>query len=312
MKPGLADLRVDALLSNFSIAYRNTKYINDLILPRMTVKYKTGRYAKYGLENFRTNMGNLYRAPGTRAVSADFTVSMGDYSCKERCIEKPVPWEYIKNQQDPFNIKRDATQYIMDMVIVNREKALRDFMASTVNLPQNITLTGTDQWNDYANSDPFDDIDTAINTVFDARGIRPNTLILSYDVFVKLKKHPDTRENIRYTNGGQLSDTDFANGLKQYFNLDNVLIGTAHGDNTVEGQTASLSAIWTKDAWVVYIPPTAGLMVPAFGMTFEDEANIVDEYVEESHKRDVVRVTMSYDQNICDNYLAYYIKNAIA
>lgn len=312
MKPGVNEMKVNRLLTQFSIAYRNAQYINDLIMPRMQVTEKTGNYAKYGTENFRANLGNIYRAPGTRAVAADYSVSQGEYSCKEKSIEKKVPWEMQKNVQLPYNAKRDATQMIMDMILVNQEKVLRDYMTSTSNLPLNITLTGTDQWNDYANSDPFDDIETAITTVFTTTGTRPNTMVISYDVFRKLKTHPDVREAMKYTNGGQPSETDMGNYLKQYFSLSNVYVGTAHCDTTVEGQTASLSAIWTKDVWVMYVAPTPSLMMPTFGMTFEDVPREVDEYTETALKSDFVRVSASYDQNVCNSSLAYLIKNAIA
>ena len=79
MLPGLGDSKVDKILSNFSQAYRNENYISEFILPVLKVVEKTGKYAKYGKDNLRDYGNNIYRAPGTRAMSINYTVSQGDY-----------------------------------------------------------------------------------------------------------------------------------------------------------------------------------------------------------------------------------------
>ncbi len=312
MKPSIGDAKVDKILTQFSQMYRNEEYINELICPKLKVKEKSGKFAKYGKENLRTYTDQILRAPGVRANSVDYTVSQGTYLCAERALEKGVPDEFLNNTDDPYDAKRDAATVIMDNEMVNQEKALQTFIASTTNLPLNVTLTGTDQWNDYANSSPLTDINTAITTMKAASGKRPNTIVLSFDVMVKLKSHPDVRDAVKYTSGGQLSDSAFVTFLKDYFNLKNVFIGSAIYNSAVEGQTDVLADIWTKDAWLFYINDKPTLQRASFGYTFEDVPRQVDIYREEPKLQDVVRIRHSYDQNIMDTNLGYYIKNAIA
>lgn len=312
MRPNLGDAKVDKILTQFSQFYTNDQYISEMILPVLKVKEKTGKFAKYGKENLRPYTGQLVRAPGVRAVSADFSVSQGSYNCTEKALEKGVPDEFIANTDDPYNPKRDAVAVIMDNIMVNQEVLLATALGDTATMTLNTTLTGTSQWNDEANSDPIGDIETAINAVRAATGKRPNTAVMGHDVFMTLKFHPDIREQLKFTNGGQLSDTQLGGFLKEFFNLKNVYVGTAVKNGADQGQSDSISDIWTKNFVVLYQTDRPSLMNATFGYTFADVPKYVDQYREESHKRDVVRVQYSFDQAIMDANLGYLIKNAIA
>lgn len=310
--PVLGAAKADKILTQFSQKYTNKNYISELILPPLSVKERAGKYAKYGTENLRVYADQVYRSPGTRANTVDYSVSQGSYLCNERALEKRVPDEFINNTDDPYDPKRDAVATLMDNIWVNQENALATFVSDTGNVSQNVTLSGTDQWSDFTNSDPFDDIWTGIDTIRTATSQLPNTAFLSYEVMNKLKQHPDIREQVKYTNGGQLSNDAFINFVKGFFNLDNVFVGTAIKDTADEGQTASLSSVWGKHFWLTFINPRPTLMQATVGYTFTDVPRQVETYREESHVSDVVRLRYSYDQNIMDTSLIYLIKNAIA
>lgn len=309
--PLLGDAKVDKILSQFSQKYTNDNYISELILPVMKVKEKTGNYATYGTENLRTYTDQIWRAPGTRAKQIDYTVSQGEYSCREVSVEKRVPDEYLNNTDDPYDPKRDAIATCMDVIWANQERALASYLTDTGNLTNNTTLSGTSQWSDYNNSTPIADIETGINTIRAATGKRPNTLVMSHAVYTKLKYHPEFLEQIKYTNG-VFSDADLGAFLKGFFNLENIYIGSAVYNSTDEGQTASITDIWNKDAYLIHKTARPTLMGATFGYTFMDVPRKVDIYREEQYISDVVRCRYSYDQNVMDVNLAYLIKNAIA
>lgn len=312
MNPKLGDAKVDKILSQFSQMYRNDNYISELLLPPLKVIEKSGKFAKYGKENLRVYTNQIYRAPGTRAMSVDYSVSQGSYNCLERSVEKKVPDEYVNNSDNPYDPKRDATAVCMDVIWGNQEMALSTYMSDTNNLTSNITLAGNDQWSDYSNSDPVDDIETGINTVRAATGKRPNTIAMSHSVFTKLKYHPDIREQLKYTNGGQISDASMGQFLKDFFNVVNVFIGSAVYNSSDEGQSDSIADIWGKHCWLLWQNPSPTLMSATFGYTFFDVPREVDTYREEETRSDIVRQRYSYDQNVMDVNLAYFIKNAIA
>jgi len=85
----------------------------------------------------------------------------------------------------------DATENLTDRMLIIREKALADIMADTAVITQNVTLTGTDKWSDYDNSDPFDDIKTGLEAVRAACGKKPNTFTMGYTTMMTLMNHPD-------------------------------------------------------------------------------------------------------------------------
>lgn len=312
MRPNIGDSKVDKLLSQFAQRYTNSTYIAEMILPVLSVKEKTGKFAKFGKENFRVYTSGIYRAPGTRAHSVDYSVSQGSYSTSERSLEHPVADEEYANSDDPYDPRRDATSVLMDNLMVNKERALATALTSTSILTLNTTLSGTSQWSDYSNSDPVTNIETAINAVRVATGSVPNSAWMSFVVFYKLKNHPDIREEVKYTNGGQFNDDAFIAWLKGKFRLENVYVGSAVYNSADEGQTDSLADVWGKDFGVFYKSPTPTIMRATFGYTFSDTPIEVDMYREESHRRDVIRARNSFDQNIMDANLAYLIKDAVA
>jgi len=312
MKPNIGDAKVSKLLSQFSIAYRNPNNIAESLLPVLNVREKTGKIAKYGKENLRAYVDQLYRAPGTRAHSVDYSVSQGTYSCLERSAEKLVPDDYINNTDKPYNAKTDATMVIMDNIFTNQELALATAMSNTAILTSNTTLSGTDQWSDTGNSDPIGDIEDGITAIRQATGQRPNTGVLNHVVFQKLKSHPAIREQVKYTGTAALSDQNLGDFLKQFFNLKNIYVGDGVYNSADEGQSASITDIWSNHFWLMYVTERPSMMMPTFGYTFSDVPRQVDTYREESKLSDVVRARYSFDQNFIDVELAYLIKDASA
>jgi len=312
MLPNIGDAKVDKLLSQFSQKYTNDSYISEMILPMMKVKEKTGKYAKYGTENLRVYSDQIVRAPGTRANSVDYSVSQGSYTCQERALEKKVPDEFVNNTDDPYDPKRDAVATLMDNISINQEKALQAYMADNSKLTNNTTLAGISQWSDYDNSNPLDDIETGLTAVQALTGKRPNTAVMGLDVMLKLKYHPEIREQVRYTGNAKLSDADLGSFLKEFFNLNEVLVGNSIYDSADEGQAASLASIWTKDFWLLHKTERPTLMGATFGYTFTDVPAKVETYRDEPYVSDVVRVRKSFDQNVMDVNLAYLIEDAIA
>lgn len=310
MNPVLGAAKVDKILSQFSQMYRNENYIAEQIMPVLKVKEKTGKFAKYGKENLRTYANQIYRAPGTRAHTVDYSVSQGSYSCFERSLEKLVPDEFVNNTDDPYDPKRDATAVLLDNILANQESVLATAMSDTAIISQNVTLSGTNQWSDKTNSDPIANIRTAITTVRTATGLRPNTMVIGITAWEDLKDHPDVREQLKYTNGGQPSDDQLSAWVKSYFRLNDVFIGDAVNNIAEEGQTDSLADIWGGHCWLLHRTAAPTLMKATFGLTLADVPTMVDVYREEPKLADVVRVRKSFDQTIMDAALCYLIKNA--
>lgn len=309
MNPVVGSTKVDKILTQFSIAYKNDSLIAPLVMPTIKVKEKSGKFAKYGKDNLRLSTDDT-RAPGTQAKSADYTVSQGTYACAEHSLEKLVPDEFMNNQDSPYDAKRDAVSILKDKIWGGQELALATAMSATGTITQNTTLSGTSQWSDYANSDPLSNLRTARATIKAATGKAPNTAIFGFQTWEQFRFHPDVVDRVKYV--GIAGEDAVKNAVAQLLGVKKVLIGDAIYNSANEGQTDSLSFIWGKHAWLAYVPESPSLMQGAFGYTVKDMDSVVDAYREESKKSDVVRVSDSYDQVIVDAAFCYLIKDAVA
>jgi hypothetical protein len=304
-------LGVDPMLTNVAIAYQNDAYIANLIFPYFDVKKQSGKHFVYDRGRFRLN--KTLRAAGSGSNEVTLKLTTGDtYFCEDHALKQFVPDEDIDNAITPTSPLVDATENVTDMIKVDEEDALATYMANTSNLTNNVTLSGTDQWSDYTNSDPFDDIETGIQTIHSKLFVRPNTLVLGRQVWDKLKHHPDLLERVKYSQKGVIT-TDL---LAALVGVDRVIIAAAGKNTAKEGQTDSMGYIWGKHAWVLFINPRIAPKMITFGFSYRWKTMKVEKLRgtdEEDRKGTYVRLgDHYYDQQIVSVDAAYLIKNAVA
>jgi len=305
------NLFVSPLLTSHSLKYTNDNYIAEKVMPVVQVKKATGQIATYGMDNLR--IANSLRAQGSSTNEVNHTVTVGShYILKEHALKELVTWAEMENADTPITPKLDATENIVERMFVIKEKALADTLSNTSVISQNVTLSGTDQWNDYVNSSPVQDITTAINAVRAGSGRKPNTLIFGYSVWATLLQHPDF---VSRAEGAVLVTAAVLEKivLTAFPGITQVLVGDAQYNSGVEGGTDALADIWGKVCVVAYIDPSPRLKSRSLGFTYQMKAaRTVDEWPEKDRKGDYVRVTDEYDQKLVDEKCAYLIKNAIA
>lgn len=302
---------VDPMLTNVAIAYKNETYIADKIFPFLSVKKQSGKHFVYDKGRFRVN--NVLRAAGANSNEVTLKVTTGTtYFAEDHALKQFVTDEDRDNAITPTTPMVDATENVTDMLHVSREKALADYMANTANLTNNTTLSGTDQWSDFSNSDPFTDIEAAKESVHSKIFIKPNTLVLGKQVYDKLKHHPDLLERVKYSAKGVIT----IDLLKELFDVDYVLIGASGYNSATEGQTDAMSYIWGKHAWLTYIAPKIQQKMITFGFTYQwkkMQTQRLRGTDEEDRRGTYVRVgNHYYDQQVVTVDAIYLIKNAIA
>lgn len=307
MKSTLRDVSTDPVLSNVAIDYKNPTYISEMILPVMTTQKQTGKYYVYSKDKFRTEF--IKRAAGAPAVEVEpVNYSTSTYFCEDYAMKDIVPME-IEDQADaPIDAQKDTTEGLMEKLMIGKEYALSTYMASTSNITQNTTLSGTSQWSDYENSDPFTDIQTAKATVHASIFIDPNTLVMGKQVYNKLQQHPDIIDRIKYSQLGA-STKDL---MARLFDVEQLLVGAAGYNSAIEGQTDSMAYIWGKHAWLVYVNRGSNLKAVTFGWTIKYKQQEVEKWWDRDRKGTYIRVHEYYDQVYAVPTAAYLIKNAVA
>ena len=272
-QPDVGDVHVNGLLTNFSIAHRNAieNYIADRMFPILPSDKQSDLYAVYTRGSFFADEGQrMVRAPGTRAPTTGFGVDLTNtFHCINYAIGYEIPDELRQNADMPLDMDRDVTNLLTDIQLIRRERAwATDFMKTGV---WGTDVTGGSnftKWSDYAASDPFTDLEDAIDTIESNTGRRPNRLAMGAIVWRRLKHHPDFIDRIKGgATAGQPAQVT-KEMLARLLEIDEVVVGRASYRSSDEGATLTLARILDDDALLTFSPNTPSLLTPSAGITF--------------------------------------------
>ena len=304
-EPG--DLHVDAALSQVSIDFRIDEFIADIVSPRIRAEKESDKYFVWGTEAF--NNPTTIRAPKAAYARTEFAPSTASYMCEEYGLEIPIDDRERRNADAGADIEIAAVEKATGIIMTGREKRLGDLLTSTASVTQNTTLTGTDQWSDYTNSDPVGDIDTARAAIHAAGSPNPNLLVLGREAFDVLKRHPSLLEAFKYNpRSGVVTE----GMMGEFFGVDRVLVGNARYRTSNEGQADALGYVWGKHTILLYTPKTPSRYTPAATYSFVFTDRVVETYREPEHSVTVVRVREEVAEKVTSTACCYLIKNAVA
>src|SRR5829696_6301391 len=150
---------VDPVLTNVSIGYQNSAYIADQLFPTLPVAKQSGKHFIYDKGQFRVNDNLRGSGAASKEVTLNLTTGL-PYFCEDHALKQFVTDEDMDGAVAPMDPMVDATENVTEMHMVAREVELAASLTSTGVMTQNTTLSGTSQWSDYSNSDPFSVIET--------------------------------------------------------------------------------------------------------------------------------------------------------
>jgi hypothetical protein len=304
---------VDKLLTNVSAVYVPEGYVSEQVLPLVTSKQKTGKLAKYGTDHLRIEH-SLVGGRGEYKRVESITRSSTGYSIESHGLEGMVTEDDYSNVELPYKAEEDEVMGLTSLIWLGKEKSLADSITSTSVITQNQTLSGTAQFNDYANSDPLGKFLTARQTVRAGCGLPPNFAVMDWKVANTLAYHPGILEALGYTfnRAGQLSDQELAKAL----GVENLYIAKAVYNSAKEGQADSLAPIWGKDIVFGVAPTKAAPYQVSLGYRVALEGRssrrVFKYAVNNPPGSTGIIVDDSYDYLLSNVAAAYLIKGAIA
>lgn len=306
--PQINDYHQDAVLTNLSVGYKNMEYIADMIAPRVQVPARTGYY--YTFDKSKLKSVDDRRTGITRAKRVDYAMTKTAFGpLYERSLEEGIEYEIRDTYPTPHDARVDATENVSERLLINQEKDVAGKLADTAIMTQNITLSGTDQFSDYANSDPFSVIQTGMDTVVKNAMVPVNSMLMSYEVFSKLRNHPDLLNRMAVTGNRVLSEQQMAD----LFGVQNLYVGKAVENTAQDGQTDALSFIWGKHIVLFHKQENPGIKKVSLAYTLQvQNARFVDRWDEPAVKAEFVRANDYYETKIVAAEAGYLIKNAIA
>lgn len=321
-QPVQSDLHIDALLTDVSIAYRNPNYIADSIFPILPVKKQSDIITKYDQSHWFRDEAKI-RAPGTKSMGGGWTVDTSQhYFCPRFSYRHEIPDEARDNADSVFNLDREATEFCVDKLQMNRERAFASNLFTTSQWGQSDPAGGTvgtnqfTYWSDYANSTPLVDLATYQDGVEGLIAVQSNTLVMGKQVWLKLKWHPDIIDLIKYTQRGQI-DLPLFTSLAEF---EKVLVGRGLYTTTSEGTAESsvtYTRIWGKSCLQLYVPPRPSLMTPAAGYTFcwqrvPAAIQYMKRFRDEEREVDIVEANSYYTQVLTAKNAGVFMNGCVA
>ncbi len=279
MQPTVSDVHVDAMLTTLSVAYRQdqSRFVADRIFPLVSVSKQSDRYYQYNRGDFNRDEMEL-RAPATESAGSGYTIdNTPTYYCQEWALHKDIPDQVIANADAVINPLRDTVEFLTVKALIRKEKSFVDkyFKGGVWTSDFDGVASGNAwgsstvlQWNDAA-STPIEDIRKAQTTILERTGYMPNVLVLGKAVYDSLIDHPDLVDRIKYGQTPGSPAIVNRQALAALFEVDRVEIMSAIQNTAVEGATAAHSFIGGKKAMLLYAAPSAGLMTPTAGYTFQ-------------------------------------------
>lgn len=304
---------VDQLLTGVATGYFPQGMIADQILPEVKSKNYTGKIGKFGSSHLRI-VSTVVAGKGKYRQIEGVARDSDSFHIKGHGLTDLVTREDYANVIEPFKAESDSVLVLKTLLALEKEKAIADVLGSTSTITQNTTLTGTSQYNDYLSSDPIGDFSTARAAVYDGCGTQPNTAIMSWKVFDKLRFHPSLLVALgyRYDRPGALNEQELCAALS----VKKLLIGDAKYNSAAEGQADVLTDVWGKNMLFAVCPDRLDVPQVTLGYTVRLDGSTPQKVyktpVNNPPESNEILTEDLYDQNLVKVEAAYLIKNAIA
>lgn len=305
-----APFPVDPHLTGIAIAYTNSLYIADSVLPRVPVGKKAFKWLNLSLaETFSipdTRVGRKGRPNEVELSATEQAAVVEDYA-----LDDPIPWDDINQAPENYNPVERATMQLTEYILMDREVRTANLVFNAAKYPtgNKVTLSGSSQWSDLDESDPVADILAGL----DACLVRPNVAVFGQETWSVLRRHPKIVKAV-HRNAGD-SGVAGRQAVAELFELEEVLVGVGLYNTAKKGQTPTLSRIWGKHAALIYrnrLADTQG------GLTFGYTAEYGTRISGAIEDKDIgfrggqrVRVGESVKELIVADRAGYLIQNAV-
>lgn len=293
--------------------------VGTLLFPYVNISRTDTKVLKFTARDFE--LINSVRAPGSQFKSVEVEYESETVSFIQDGLVSKVPIERIEETATLVSVglQEIASIKTLKLLLRSLEKEHAGLATNTANYSANntLTLTGTDQFNDYDASTPEVIIEDAREAIRDSVGVYPNVGVISAKAFRALKHHPTYLEQIKYTSSKTLT----VDMLRDIWELKQLRVGTA-----IWTQNGTKSDMWGKDIILAYTAPDAinaqdtkpnsatDESEPSFGYTYRQISNPLarpyrfDEN-DESWKSNTIFNRRSY---IVGKDAGFLIKNAVA
>lgn len=296
----------DPLLTNVFLGYSNTELIADMLFPKVPVTRESGLYFVADKSNL-VEPQSADRALTGSANRVTGTLTTDTYTLEEQTLEEWLDDRILRNYDNPFDPRRNATNRIAGQLAIRKENKLIANLAAATASANNVDVAGS--WAT-ATTDTRAAVKTGANNMHQKTGVRPNTLVIDRLTLDAILSNTDFKNSIAYTS--DKTEENLKKLLAGYYDVDKVYIAGGVKQTAATGGTGSF--LWSSKgiAYLAYVNPTPAIEEPSAGYQFYKNDMIgVNVRREEGSKSDVVRVTDYYSMKVVDGDCLYRMYDTI-
>ena len=245
----IAQTYADPILTDIVVGYKNPAFYAERLFPTVRVDKRTGYYFVWDQANLRAE-DDLRTGRAESKIVDDEAVKTAYGPLLEHSLKTFIEQDLI-DHSDINNLETARAERLRHRMLLNKEIALAAVLADTNVITQNDTLSGTEQWTDQDDSDPYGDLEDMIEEVRTGSMQKANRIALSKPAWTALKYHPDTIDLLKAQGGGRFTPELLADWLE----VDEVVVLDSQNVTSKEGQTVTRADIWGNHAWAMYVNP---------------------------------------------------------
>lgn len=276
---------VDEVLTNVAKQFVPDGYLYEKIVQSFPVAHRFGRYPVFDPAAFFSTGGALEVADFAPTPVIDFNWSHDNFAAVVRRLQTFITQEEALQAHAALRLDYSKTRGLLKVFANNRENRLAVRLRAQSNGGQitNAVITPAVKWDAGTSGAPAtiqQDIQNGLLVAMKAAGMRPNTIVMDYEIALAIANDFTLKQQIQYRIGEQILSNQLADDWAQNGNGGGILPAKLFGlnvlvaDGTLQnqarpGQAMSVSGIWGQSARLVYIPdgpPQWG--VPATAYSF--------------------------------------------
>ena len=334
MNPTAGDVHVNRPLTNFSQKYLQdaNAFVTMAAWPNLPVAMQSDLYYVFDRSDFYRDEAEE-RADGAETVGSGFNLSTDPYFARVYGFHKDVTDRQRANQDAAVQLDNSATQYVTHKHLIRRERVMQaNYFAPSI---WTTDLTGVasatpsagqfTHWSSSA-SDPIRDVRTAIRTVQQRTGYRPNRMLIGREAYDALLDNDEILSRITGGSNRAMPAMVMRELLAALFELemihvmDSVFNSGAEGDGSQINQNENNAFIGGNDVLVYYAPMSVGLEEPTAGVQFSWTGLLgatangmrIRRFREERLAADRIEGEMSFDLKVVAAELGYFFDGATA
>lgn len=283
-------------------------FISLRVLPVFESDVQSSSFARIPIEALLQNP-EVDRAPGAAYNRGDWEYENDSFATKERGWEEPVDDRESRIYARYFDSEVVAAMRAQSFVL--RAAEIRA-AAALFNAVTFTPTAVTNEWDDFENAKPINDVEASVRRVWAKCGLWPNALIVDRLVFRNLRNCEQIIERINSQGAGNRTTAEdiTAAMLATVLDLEEVIVAGSPTGNAVKNaanvaKSVSISSIWSGEyAMTARIARSNDIQEPCLGRTIhwgEDGSEIggrYESYYSNERRSNIIRYRHDVEEKI--------------